>query len=402
MHERYRAHSFCYFFPAALLLLLIGIPHVPASAQQAQPSDAQYVRITRKSVRVRRDIDVQSAMVGVADAGQRFRLLDYTEDAWKIAFVEGQKPVEAWINRENAVLERTTSSVGVTLKGHWKSIALVAGILLGLAVLIFAANMITRRVRERAAARITSDKLLIIISTQPKDIRYSLSNTMSTIEKCFAEIGFSIQRMADLNGFDQRIKRRAPDVILVDWAIGASLADELEISLGATPDTIGIPVVYYNAPAEVAAQRRPRVRNVYYLGVEFSDRDVLKLIQPHALGTTQTTIVRDSTPGSAISGEISEGGLNQVFQLLEIGQKTGCLFVSQEQPYGMVFFDGGNPVFATTRSLKGHEAVYNMLDLKSGMFRFAPDKKPPERNCTISTMGVLMEWARIKDEASRA
>jgi hypothetical protein len=215
-------------------------------------------------------------------------------------------------------------------------------------------------------------------------------------------VGFAVQRARSPEDFWQRIKHRRPDVVLADWKLAPNIADEIEIGLSEEPQLASVPVLYYDVPPDVPQSRRPRVKNVFYLGTDISDRDLFKIIQSHALGVTQTsTIVRKADVTSAIEGDIGEGGLSSVLQHLEIGQKNGCLLIRQEKPYGMIFFEMGNPVYAATRDITGEKAIYDLLELKSGHFRFAGDKKPPERNCSISTMGVLMEWSRVKDESTR-
>ncbi len=49
----------------------------------------------------------------------------------------------------------------------------------------------------------------------------------------------------------------------------------------------------------------------------------------------------------AIKGSLREAGLADVCQLLSMGQKTGCLSVTDRARFGQIFFDRGRITFAT-------------------------------------------------------
>ena len=48
-----------------------------------------------------------------------------------------------------------------------------------------------------------------------------------------------------------------------------------------------------------------------------------------------------------IRGSLAEAGLPDVFQLLALGQKTGCLSVARAGELGSIYFDRGRVAFAT-------------------------------------------------------
>jgi hypothetical protein len=386
-------------YRAFLLCIAAGLLLSSASASDETAPETVYVRITRPAARVRSDLDPRSGMIGVAEKGQRYRMLNYTDDAFQIAY----RGVEGWISRDKAEIARPASSstLSVLLAKHGNTIIAVllgAVVLAGLAVV---GALLARNMAKRSAGRIASNKELVIVGTRPKEIRYSLSNSTSTIERCFSEIGFSVQRVPTLESFEQRVRHHVPDVVLVDWTFGPKVADEVEIVLAERPPTQAVPVIYFDVPNQEAAQRQSRLRHVYYLGTQFSDRDLFRTLQPHTIGGTQTAIIRKAADGSAIEGDLGDGGLSAVLQLVEIGHKTGCLLLRQEKPYGMIGFEGGNITYAATERNAGEKAVYELLGLTHGHFRFAAEQAPPGRNCGMSTMGVLMEWARLQDEASR-
>lgn len=159
----------------------------------------------------------------------------------------------------------------------------------------------------------------------------------------------------------------------------------------------------------------------------------------------------------AIKGSLREAGLADVCQLLSMGQKTGCLSVTDQSRFGQIYFDGGRITFATivnrrdrlgdvlvrdgiitqdqlmeavdaqadqpdrrlgeillergyigsdtlTRAIERQieEAIYFLFTWKRGSFYFEPGKTPESREILIrvNPESLLLEGARRVDEWS--
>ena len=128
-----------------------------------------------------------------------------------------------------------------------------------------------------------------------------------------------------------------------------------------------------------------------------------------------------------IEGPIQELGLPDVFQLLDLGHKSGKLRVVSpaRNDDGVVWFEGGHVVHATLRSRPTpaldaatftpreleratraliEAAVYEMLNWTEGFFSFAEGPLPDtggSRGVRVATESLLMECARRIDEWSR-
>jgi len=90
-----------------------------------------------------------------------------------------------------------------------------------------------------------------------------------------------------------------------------------------------------------------------------------------------------------------------VLQFIEIGSKTGCLLIETERPFGLIYFLNGRIIYAATaQEIIGKEAVFMILNLKNGNFRFILNRKPKSSNANLSTLEVLMEWTKALDEAN--
>jgi hypothetical protein len=141
-----------------------------------------------------------------------------------------------------------------------------------------------------------------------------------------------------------------------------------------------------------------RFTNMYYLGPSLTERDLFAIISPLTTVDHGTRLIPISIVASALEGDIGEGGLNPVLQLIDSGSKTGCLLVSGPEASGTLYAEDGFITYAASGNASGQEAVMEFLDVKSGHFRFVADKKTDEKNCSIRIMAVLMEWAKEKDE----
>ena len=128
-----------------------------------------------------------------------------------------------------------------------------------------------------------------------------------------------------------------------------------------------------------------------------------------------------------IEGPLSELGLPEVFQLLELSRKTGVLRVVSRarDDVGQVYFDGGRVVQATLQSkpappvdradISDREferrvrpqievAVFELMSWREGSFSFEERSLadvPPATRVAIATESLIMEGARRIDEWSR-
>ncbi|HAJ79832.1 MAG TPA: hypothetical protein DCO75_08675, partial [Fibrobacteres bacterium] len=162
-------------------------------------------------------------------------------------------------------------------------------------------------------------------------------------------------------------------------------------------------VIFYNVPDPAEISRLNRSPYIYYVGLVFSDRDIFKIITP--LIMSEKTVERSfkkSVQNSALEGEIGSGNLVEVMQFIEIGKKTGCLYISLKMPLGIIYFEQGRITYSAAPGSKGENALNDILNLKDGHFNFVLDKVSSEKNLNCSTLEVLMEWTKSKDEADRA
>jgi len=194
-----------------------------------------------------------------------------------------------------------------------------------------------------------------------------------------------------------------PDVFLVDWNFSPTIAADLDRLLMDVTTPESVLVIFYNIPGELIARQNLRIAHVQFFTSRISGKELLKNITTFLTHRGRRTAIqiRRKVPASALEGELREGSLSEVFQMVEMGAKTGCLIVNNLGPFGMVGFENGLITYAATKSHKERDAVMDILNLSTGDFKFIANIPPKSRNCTIATIEVLMSWAQKKDEEKR-
>jgi CheY-like chemotaxis protein len=109
--------------------------------------------------------------------------------------------------------------------------------------------------------------------------------------------------------------------------------------------------------------------------------------------------------GTALNGKIEQLGLSSLLVMMEMERKQGVLIMcSDNDIIGRVFLRGGQVVAAQVDDdpqLPGRECVYRLLAWKSGTFSFSATTVDAEDTVQSSTTHLLMEGARLIDEAGR-
>jgi CRP-like cAMP-binding protein len=114
----------------------------------------------------------------------------------------------------------------------------------------------------------------------------------------------------------------------------------------------------------------------------------------------QTLALRSGNITSGMTGELAEISTVDLFQLINSAQKTGTVDLILEQGRAMVFFRDGEIVYARFLSHRNKDAVFALLNIKSGHFTYTKgipselDKLPP----IGGFIGIMMEGLQRIDE----
>jgi len=106
---------------------------------------------------------------------------------------------------------------------------------------------------------------------------------------------------------------------------------------------------------------------------------------------------------SGFSGNLRTLSMMEIIQTIMQFGKDGRLLIhdENEEVIATAFFREGEIIHAEFDQDEGKMAIYKMMRLETGVFEFKNDTSTIERTINQSTMSLLMEACKFKDEANR-
>ena len=102
----------------------------------------------------------------------------------------------------------------------------------------------------------------------------------------------------------------------------------------------------------------------------------------------------------AIEGDLKDASLINLVQFICHDGRNTALFLTRQREDGVIYFEGGEPIHATTGLLDGDEAVYQLLKWTEGTFRVTNCETIPRRTITSSWNHLILEGMRRLDEGA--
>jgi CheY-like chemotaxis protein len=109
-----------------------------------------------------------------------------------------------------------------------------------------------------------------------------------------------------------------------------------------------------------------------------------------------------STASQGFRGMLRQVGLPEVIQMECLARKSSILEISGHDTSGRIYICDGSLVHAEVGGLVGEPALFKLLGLGGGEFHVRPFAKPPKHTIDGSWESLLMESARLRDEAVHA
>jgi uncharacterized protein YraI len=368
-------------------------PTTGPEGTSGQDIQQRYFQVTFGSTPILTSANANASILGLARGGDLLPLVKEGNSWCKVVFGDSA----GWIDHSRGkIVEAQTTEVIDKLK-----VTLVIVIPAALLIFILSTFLFVRSWRKRKIEKdLPATKNVLIIAKIVKVVQYTLTDKTTTLEKCFSEIGFNVTVARDLVTVKYTIDHTLPDVVMVDWHFDSTIHQKVEQIFAQRPSTSNALFLFYNIPDPSKITPSHLLPNANYLPLTFSDRDIFKLVTPAVIKAEKTTTIQKSVKSAALEGDLGGGNLLEVLQFVEIGSKSGCLMVEVNEPFGIVYFVQGRIVYATApNGIIGREAVFAILNLKTGKFRFMLDKMPKMTNVNLSTLEVLMEWTQAIDEA---
>ncbi len=102
---------------------------------------------------------------------------------------------------------------------------------------------------------------------------------------------------------------------------------------------------------------------------------------------------------SGITGTLKDMSFTDIIQSLTTGEKDVEIQLKSGGKKGVIYIQQGDIIYAQAQGLEGQDAFYQMMTWFEGEFEIRACTTVPERNVFESAMSLLMEGARIADEA---
>ena len=190
------------------------------------------------------------------------------------------------------------------------------------------------------------------------------------------------------------IEERVPDLIICGMSQPQNSALDLCQKIKGHADTAHVPFLFLmTRDEEKRAAECLRVGADDFL-VKPVDPELLflklhKLMKAPAADTTRT----------GVNGKLEDMNFTDMIQILSAGAKNMEVHLSSHGEEGRVFLKNGNVIHAAAGSLQGEEAFYQLMKWREGSFTTQPCTVFPETTIQASTTSLLMEGARLSDEA---
>ncbi len=131
------------------------------------------------------------------------------------------------------------------------------------------------------------------------------------------------------------------------------------------------------------------------------------ILRPLAIDTltakVKDMLSEDSLPvpeqnDRGLSGRIEDFSLSDIVQILSLGLKSAKVEIVGSRGKGILYFARGKVVHASSGSLRGPEAFFELMGWEEGSFLIRHGHSTDEVNVTLDTMHLLLEAAKIIDE----
>lgn len=218
--------------------------------------------------------------------------------------------------------------------------------------------------------------------------------------------GYSVETAVDGDDALSRALARRPDLLITDVMMPKMDGWSLVRQLRAHTSLAMLPVIFLTALSSESDRIRGfRLGADDYVIKPFRFEE-LELRVAKTLRRTAQTVedVRAKIAGSGLQGDLSQVGLASLLTLIEMERKTGTLHLrSAEGRSAHVLVRSGRVVQARIEGSGepvNSACVYHLLTWSTGEFEFTAGVVDGEDLVNASTMHLLMEGARLMDEAS--
>jgi CheY-like chemotaxis protein len=193
-----------------------------------------------------------------------------------------------------------------------------------------------------------------------------------------------------------------PDLVICDFRMPEMDGGQFVQKLKVKPETKSVKVMLVATKSDIEEHLRPFTDLVE----EFAQKPFyIKELASRAKKVLDRILwekmQQQASQEGMIRGRLSEMNLIDLFQSLELGQKTCGLIVTKDGEECSMYFQDGQLHHAKVGSIVGDDAVYRVVTWPDGSFQIDFNARSSEKSTTKSTQGLLMEALRLLDEQNR-
>ena len=237
-------------------------------------------------------------------------------------------------------------------------------------------------------------KSLLLVDADSKSLRM--------LEVSLRKSGFSVTTAVHAADAREKLKHAAPDLIITDTKLpGDESGFDFVGKLKSKTETANIPIIFLSSENRLEQKVAGLELGVEdYLTKPIYIKEVLTRVRVLLDKREKQTLERRER-SSSFAGLLGEMGLVDLMQTVEIGRKTGKLFIENRLQRGQVSFREGKVCDARSGRLSGERAFYRMLVWNDGTFSMEFSAHDDADVIELSTQGLLMEGMRRVDEWGR-
>lgn len=238
-------------------------------------------------------------------------------------------------------------------------------------------------------------KHLLLVDPDAKGLR--------VMEVSLKKSGFSVTTASNGRDALDKIQISPPELIISDTKMPEMDGFELLQKLKESPRTAVIPFIFLTSQKDIEFKIKGLELGVEdYLTKPIYIKEIVTRIKIMLEKRTKETLEKRDQK-SAFAGQLSDMGIVDLLQTVEIGRKTGAIRVHESNGNGeaIIYFRNGKVIDAELSTLRGEKAVYRLLVWNDGTFEMEFMAIDRPEAIEMSTQGLLMEGMRRVDEWGR-
>lgn len=278
----------------------------------------------------------------------------------------------------------------VTLQNESSPIVIITvSVIILLFVIVALALMISKNRHQKRMAY----RSALHISEFPEECTFSVGNKKISLKKLLRLDNTLLYTTESVLMLRKRVSSHMPDLLIIDCRISKTIAKIVEKILANYRLSSATTILFYNCRnCEELLQENDFNESEVHVIEHFPTEKLIDKL-------TSSSQEDKSESKEYLSGLIHDSSLQDVLQFIASTNKTGCLVIEDEDPFGVIFFNNGNITSSVLRNgNSGLAAVYEILNCKSGSFYFKLDKQPHQEELNIPVMAVLMQWSTERDQ----